>query len=63
VNDASNVPSRYAPKVFARRPDGRTFSAAEYARAMQRLFVAKQLRLEPFGKPSEDKKRLVEVPG
>ena len=30
---------------------------------MQRLFVAKRLRLEPFGKPADGKTRLVEVPG
>ena len=62
MHDASNVPSRYAPQVFAKRPDGKMFSAAEYARAMQRLFVAKRLRLEPFGKPADEKRRLAEVP-
>jgi RecA-family ATPase len=62
VHDASNVPSRYAPQVFTMRPDGVPFSKAEYARAMQRLFVAKRLRLEPFGKPADGKRRLAEVP-
>jgi RecA-family ATPase len=50
VHDASNVPSRYAPAVFATRPDGKAFSKAEYTRAMQRLFVAKRLRLQDTGK-------------
>ena len=62
VHDAANVPSRYAPAVFTKRPDGKTYSKAEYARAMQRLFVAKQLRIEPYGKPSDGRTRLVEVP-
>jgi RecA-family ATPase len=62
VHDANNVPSRYAPLVFTKRSDGVTYSKAEYARAMQRLFVAGRLRLEPFGKPADEKRRLVEVP-
>jgi RecA-family ATPase len=61
VHDASNVPSRYAPKVFAQMPSGVGFSVPEYTRAMRRLFDAGRLRLEPFGKPSDDKRRLAEV--
>jgi RecA-family ATPase len=52
---------RYAPRVFVGRPDGKTFSEAEYSRAMQRLFVSNRLRVEPFGPPSRCKTKLVEV--
>lgn len=61
VHNSNNVPAHYAPVVFAKRPDGTPFSAAEFDRAMQRLFVAKRLRLERFGKPSDSKVRLVEM--
>jgi RecA-family ATPase len=57
----SNNPSRYAPKVFAARPDSKPFSEAELTRSMTRLFAAERLRLEPFGAPSRGKQRLVEI--
>jgi RecA-family ATPase len=64
VHDMRNSPGRYAPKVFSRRPDGKVFSEAEYARAMQRLFVAKRLRLEAHGPPSRSVLWLAEaLPG
>jgi RecA-family ATPase len=61
VHDAANNPSHYAPKVFAKRPDGKVFSASEYSRAMQHLFVAKRIRLGPFGPPSRARNRIVEA--
>jgi len=61
VHNSSNNPSRYAPAVFAKRPDGRGFSKLEYGRAMQRLFVAGRIRLETFGPPSKPSDRLAEV--
>jgi RecA-family ATPase len=60
VNNVNNG-IRYAPRHFARRPDGRGFSEAEYTRAMQRLFVAGRLRMAPFGLPSRGKSKLVEI--
>lgn len=46
VHDSANTPSRYAPAVFAARPDGKLFSRPEYHRAMTRLLAAKRLRYE-----------------
>jgi RecA-family ATPase len=46
VHDSANVPARYAPAVFAARPEGKLFSKAEYTRAMQRLLGASRLRYE-----------------
>lgn len=43
VNDSANQPSRYAPAVFAARPDGKTFSKPEYKRAMDRLLATGKL--------------------
>jgi RecA-family ATPase len=59
VHNTANDPSHYAPAVFAKRPDGKPFSAPEYTRAMGRLFVAERLRIDPFGPPSRGKRRLV----
>jgi RecA-family ATPase len=42
---------RYAPKVFAARPDGKDYSLPEYKRAMGRLFVAKRIRMGLHGWP------------
>ncbi|HME25461.1 MAG TPA: AAA family ATPase [Acetobacteraceae bacterium] len=61
VHDASNNPSRYAPKLFAARPDGKPFSVHEYTGAMYRLFTAKRIHLEPFGPPSKARNRIVKV--
>ena len=43
---------RYAPKIFAGRPDGRDFSLPEYKRSMGRLFVAKRIRMGLHGWPA-----------
>lgn len=43
---------RYAPKVFASRPDGKEFSLPEYARAMGRLFVAQRIKMGLHGWPA-----------
>jgi hypothetical protein len=46
VHDSTNAPSRYAPAVFASRPEGKAFSKSEYVRAMHRLLGKNQLRYE-----------------
>lgn len=46
VNDASTAPARYAPKAFASMPEGKTYSAAEYKRAMERLLGTGKIRVE-----------------
>jgi hypothetical protein len=46
VHDSANVPARYAPQVFASRPDGKEFSKTEYTRAMMRLLGTGKLRYE-----------------
>lgn len=46
VNDSVSHPARYAPAVFAARPEGKLYSKAEYTRAMQRLLGARKLRYE-----------------
>jgi RecA-family ATPase len=58
-----SVHGRYAPKVFAIDPEGLgIFSAAEFTRAMERLFNAKRLRVESYGSPSKNLRRLTECP-
>lgn len=46
VNDAGSHPTRYAPAVFASRPDGKAYSKSQYIRAMHRLIGAGRLRYE-----------------
>lgn len=61
VHNSRNDPGRYAPMVFAQRPDGKHYSQAEYLRAMGRLFATERLIMEPFGPPSRGKRRLAEA--
>jgi RecA-family ATPase len=46
VNDAVSHPARYAPTVFASRPEGKAFGKLEYKRAMDRLLGKNLLRYE-----------------
>jgi RecA-family ATPase len=58
VHDASNIPSHYAPAVFAARQDSGGFSKAEFTRAMRRLLEAGRIRSVPFGPPSRGRSKL-----
>ena len=47
VNDAANVPSRYAPRVFAPHPHNQRarFSAREFTKAMQALLADGRIKM------------------
>jgi RecA-family ATPase len=59
VNLGATHPGTYAPTAFARLDQ--RFSKSEFARAINRLLDAGRLRLEPFGKPSDQRRKLVPV--
>jgi hypothetical protein len=61
-NVSDSPHGQFAPKVFAMHPGGLGFfSAAEFTRAMARLFNAKRLYLMPYGPPSREQRKLVEI--
>ena len=54
--------SNYAPKLFAKRPGREGFNKADFAKAMERLFSDGRIKLEDYGPPSKNRKRIVAVP-
>ncbi len=50
--------TNFAPAVFARHPDASGLQSKDFRQAMQRLLDAKKIRIEPFGPPSKNRKRL-----
>jgi RecA-family ATPase len=58
--NVSDKPSanNYAPKMFATDPDGKG-RRRELADAMSRLFTARKIRVEDYGRPSRPNTRLV----
>jgi RecA-family ATPase len=57
----SNSPHahNFAPKVFAARPDRNGHTRRDFEGAMQRLLVAKKIRLENYGRKSDERRRIV----
>jgi RecA-family ATPase len=58
--DVSPNPSKtYAPTVFAENPSAEGVRKKQFEAAMERLLFAGRIRIEPFGPPSRQRKRLV----
>ena len=57
VNNAGGA--YYAPKQFATYDD--KFNKRQFRAAQERLFAAGKIRVEPFGSPSRNTKKIVEV--
>jgi len=57
-----NTGHTYAPALFAKDPRAEGLGKATLAAAMNRLFAAKRILVEPYGPPSKDKKRIARAP-
>jgi len=53
--------TNFAPAVFARHPKADTLQSKDFRSAMQRLLDTQKIRIEPYGPPSKQRKRLVPV--
>jgi hypothetical protein len=51
--------TNFAPSVFAKHADAAGIGSKHFRDAMQRLLDNRAIRIEPFGPPSKNKKRLV----
>lgn len=51
----------YAPKVLAASPNAERYSQKDLAAAMERLFAAGQIRMDPYGRPGDQRRRLARV--
>jgi RecA-family ATPase len=54
-----NKSPSYAPAVFSKHPDACGISSAAFSAAMERLLRAGKIKIETFGPPSHERKRLV----
>jgi RecA-family ATPase len=59
---ATKQSRNYAPNTFAKHPDRQGVSKAAFEAAMHRLLRDKRIVVETYGRPSDPKARLVEVP-
>src|SRR5262249_3446119 len=50
-----------APKVFAGSPNAERYSQKELAAAMERVFVEGKIRMELYGRPGDQRRRMVRV--
>jgi RecA-family ATPase len=57
-----NKAAGYAPKELAAMPGAENFTAAAFARSMERLFAADRILVETFGPPSKQRQRIVVTP-
>jgi RecA-family ATPase len=58
--DVGENPGRnYAPKIFEEMEGAGGYTKRAFAAAMERLFLAGKIELEPVGSPSDNKKRLI----
>ena len=60
VSDSKHA-GNYAPKVFAVSPNAERYTAKDFAAAMERLFANRRIRMEPYGRKSDERKRIVRV--
>jgi RecA-family ATPase len=51
----------YAPRVFLKRPGRWDYRLRDFEKAMQELFSMGEIRLEPYGRPSNQSMRIVRV--
>ena len=66
--DAANMPvneskkaGNWAPRVFAKRPDSGGYTVKDFDTAMSALFAAGRIRLEMYGRKSDERRRIVAV--
>jgi RecA-family ATPase len=66
--DAANMPvneskkaGNWAPRVFAKRPDAGGHTVKDFDMAMSALFAAGRIRLETYGRKSDERRRIVAV--
>jgi hypothetical protein len=59
---ATKQARNYAPALFAKHPERQGVSKAAFEAAMHRLLRDKRIVVEAYGRPSDLKHRLVEVP-
>jgi RecA-family ATPase len=62
VSDSKHA-GNYAPKTFAASPNAEHYNQKELAAAMERLFAAGALRMEQYGRKSDERGRIVRVDG
>jgi hypothetical protein len=60
VSDSKHA-GNYAPKTFATSPSAERYSQKELAAAMERLFTAGAIRMEHYGRKSDERSRIVRV--
>jgi RecA-family ATPase len=53
----------YAPKGFAASPNAERYSQRDLAAAMERLFADGQIRMDLYGRPGDQRRRMVRVIG
>ena len=56
---ASKHAGNFAPKTFAASPNAERYSQKDLAAAMERLFATDAIRMEPYGRPSDERRRIV----
>ena len=54
----SDRASNFAPKLFAKRPDGQGYTARELAAAMARLFAERRIRMVTYGRTGDARQRI-----
>ena len=60
VNESKKA-GNWAPRVFAKRPDANGYTIREFDAAMSGLFAAGCIRLEKYGRKSDERRRIVAV--
>lgn len=60
VSDSKHA-GNYAPKTFAASPNAERYSKKDFAGAMERLFDAGEIRMEVYGRPSDQRRCIVRV--
>ncbi len=50
--------TQYAPRIMAKHPDRRGFSKRDFEAAMHRLLAHGEVKIEEYGRPGDERKRL-----
>jgi RecA-family ATPase len=58
VSDSKHA-GNYAPKVFVASPNRDRYTVKDLASAMERLFAAGEIRMEPYGRKADERRRIV----
>jgi len=51
--------TNFAPKLFGKRPERDGYTKADFALAMERLFFARQITMQEYGRKSDPRRRIV----